>query len=207
MTDDSKQQTTAGQPPLGQKPGAWQLRARFCPLCGGSLAPTEIAGRTRQRCAPCNWVLYANPASAAAAAVIDRELRVLLIRRSLAPHQGSWALPAGYQEMDENPQDAVEREVLEETGARIEVGPLLDVIYIADDPRKPANVIIYLCRFLGGEVRGADDAMEAAFFPLDQLPENIGFDNTRLVLEPLRHRIEAGEWNFEEPWDRSPSGE
>ena len=58
------------------------------------------------------------------------------------------------------------------------------------DQRKPANVIVYLCRPVGGTLRAAGDARDAAWFDLDDLPPNIGFDNARLVLEPLaRQRL------------------
>ena len=199
MRHDSNTPDPSTEPPR-RPAGRWQERARFCPLCAGGLQPGDVAGRERLCCQGCGWVLFANPASAGAAVVVDEARRVLLIRRSIAPHAGAWALPAGYQEIDEDPRQAVVREVLEETGARIEVGPLLEVMHIADDPRKPANVIIYLCRYAGGVLCAADDAVEVRFFPLDGLPANIGFDNRRRVLEPLRLRVEAGEWDFARSW-------
>ena len=59
---------------------------------------------------------YQNPACAAAGAVVDGDGRVLLIRRRIAPFRGDWALPAGYQEIDEDPRETALREVREETG-------------------------------------------------------------------------------------------
>jgi len=107
--------------------------------------------------------------------------QVLLVRRRIQPFRGSWALPAGYQEIDEEPQIAVLREVREETGLEVEVQRLLDVVWVGDDPRKPANVIIYLCHAVGGELQAASDASEVAWFSLKDLPEDMGFGNRELL--------------------------
>ena len=109
------------------------------------------------------------------------EGRVLLVRRRIQPFMGSWALPAGYQEIDEEPQAAVLREVREETGLEVEVQRLLDVVWVGDDPRKPANVIIYLCRAVGGELQAASDVSEVAWFSLKGLPDDMGFGNRELL--------------------------
>jgi len=136
----------------------------------------------RPKCQECGFVYFFNPASAAAGLVLDSTgKKVLLVRRSIQPFKGAWALPAGYQEVDEEPQQAVQREVREETGVDVQVTRLLDVVWVGDDPRKPANVIIYLCVALGGELRAASDASEAAWFSLTALPEDIGFGNRELI--------------------------
>ena len=157
---------------------------RFCPQCGGPLVPAPIEGRERPRCIVCGFVCFHNPASAVAAAILDGS-RVVLIRRRIRPFAGEWALPAGYQEIDEDPRETARREAGEETGLQIEPLRLFDVIWVPDDPRKPANVLVYLCRSLGGELRAGSDAREAAWFDLDRLPSAIGFDNRRRILDRL----------------------
>jgi 8-oxo-dGTP diphosphatase len=137
------------------------------------------------RCIECRVVLYKNPASASAAVVLDDDRRVLLIRRAIEPFVGSWALPAGYQEIDEDPRQTAAREVREETGLEIEAGALIDLVFVPDDPRKPANLAIFLCRVKGGVLCAGDDACEAQWFALDALPEDIGFDNRERILQPL----------------------
>jgi len=170
----------------------WMNRAKYCPVCGEPLEEAPVAGRQRLRCVPCRVVLYANPASAAAGLVLDEARRVLLIRRAIEPFRGAWALPAGYQEIDESPTDTVRREVREETGLEIEPLRLVDLIHIPDDPRKPANLSVYLCRSLGGELRAADDACEVAWFGQGELPLEIGFGNRERILLPLFRRLEEG---------------
>lgn len=146
-----------------------------------------VEGRDRLACPAerCHFVLYENPASAAAAVVRDGDGRVLLIRRRIEPFRGAWALPAGYQEVDERPAETLVREVKEETGIDIVVDRLFDYIFIPDDHRKPANVAVYLCRPTGGALVAGHDAAEAEWFHLDQLPAEIGFDNQRLILSRL----------------------
>ena len=161
------------------------LTAKYCPLCAGILEPAHLEGRERPRCAACGFVYFWNPACGVAAAVLDEAGRVLLIRRRIAPFRGEWALPAGYQEIDEDPRDTVLREVREETGIEIEVGELFDVLWVADDPRRPADVLVYLCRPVGGELAPSDDAEAAEWFHLDELPDQVGFDNRERVLDRL----------------------
>lgn len=160
------------------------LRARFCPLCGDPLQATPIEERLRPRCQGCGFVYFWNPATGVAAVVRDGS-RVLLIRRKLEPHKGQWALPAGYQEIDEDPRDTARREVREETGLAVSVGALFDAVWVPDDPRKPANVLVYLCEPCGGTLQAGSDAAEVAWFELDHLPAEVGFGNREGILERL----------------------
>jgi len=167
----------------------WTRRAKYCPLCASPLERVEVEGKLRPRCSDCGCVLFENPAPAAAGVVLDSARRVLLVRRTLPPFRGQWALPAGYQDIDESPTDAVVREVREETGIEVAVVRLLDLLHVPDDPRKPANIAVFLCRVTGGTLRAGDDAAAAAWFPLDELPEEIGFENRERILGPLAEEL------------------
>jgi phosphoribosylformylglycinamidine cyclo-ligase len=162
------------------------VQARHCALCGGILGPDLVEGRERLRCGTCRFVVYLNPACAAGGLVLDALGRVLLIQRALEPFRGSWALPAGYQEIDEEPARAAEREVREEAGLLVEARQLLELFFVPENPRKPANLAVYLCRPIGGELRPGDDALDARWFALDELPSEIGFESTRTLLTRLR---------------------
>jgi len=132
----------------------WQDEAKHCPLCSAELLQVDFGGRPRLRCGRCTFVLYSNPASAAAGVVFNPRGEVLLVRRAIEPYRGYWALPAGYQEIDEPPSETVAREVLEEAGIAVEVHGLLDLLFVHDDPRRPANVAVFLCRAVGGRPEG-----------------------------------------------------
>jgi ADP-ribose pyrophosphatase YjhB (NUDIX family) len=137
----------------------------------------------RPRCSSCDFVLYRNPASATAGLVLDTQARLLLVRRGIEPFRGAWALPAGYQEEDESPRLATEREVREETGLLVQAELLLDLLFVRGDPRRPANVALYLCRPLAGLLCAGDDVTEVGWFALDALPAHMAYDNNRLIDE------------------------
>ena len=136
-----------------------------------------VEGRERVRCTGCRFVLYENPACAAAGMVVGDDGRVLLVRRAIEPFRGHWALPAGYQEIDEEPAQAAVREVAEESGIEVEVVRLLDLLFVPAHPIKPSNLAVYLCRAVGGSLRGGEDTLEAAWFDPSALPADMGFDN------------------------------
>ncbi len=175
----------------------WHKDANHCPLCGAVLVLAEIGGRERQRCSSCAFVLYLNPAAAALGVVLNASSEVLLVRRKLQPYRGFWALPAGYQEIDETPSQAVVREIREESGVEARVLGLLDVLFVPDDPRKPANVSVFLCQEGGGRLSPGDEESEVGWFSLGALPDPIGFDNYPRILR----RLQAAERYPESPWD------
>ncbi len=175
----------------------WQERAKRCPLCSGELGPLEVGSRLRLCCVACGFVLYQNPASAAAGVVLNRSGEILLVRRALEPYRDHWALPAGYQEIDEEPAFTIVREVREETGVEVEVLGLLDLLFVPDDPRKPANVAVFLCREVGGALSPGADETDVGWFALDALPAPIGFENYPRILG----RLHAPDEYPESPWN------
>jgi 8-oxo-dGTP diphosphatase len=109
-------------------------------------------------------------------AVIVRDDRVLLVRRANEPLKGEWSLPGGAVEVGETLQAAVAREVLEETGLEVEVGPIVEVLdRIRQDPdgrvRYHFVLIDFLCRPTGGVLACASDAEEVAWAALDALAD------------------------------------
>lgn len=162
------------------------FKAHHCAACGTVLVRALVEDRERSRCPACRFVAYENPASAAAGLVLDPGGRVLLVRRAIEPFLGSWALPAGYQEVDESPAEAAAREIREETGVEVEIVSLFDLLFVADDPRRPANLAVFLCRPKALEVRPGPDALEAGWFALEALPAPIAFDNEPRILDRLR---------------------
>ena len=99
-------------------------------------------------------------------AVIVQDGRVVLVRRRFEPLQGQWSLPGGGVEVGETLEVAVAREMLEETGLRVEVGPVIEVFdRITRDPdgrvRYHYVLVDYLCRPVGGELRAGSDVDDA----------------------------------------------
>jgi len=101
------------------------------------------------------------------AVVLDGS-RVVLVKRANEPLKGEWSLPGGAVDVGETLEEAIRREVLEETGLEVEVGPIVDVLdRIRCDPDGRVKfhyvLIDFLCRPTGGELRGASDAEEATW--------------------------------------------
>jgi ADP-ribose pyrophosphatase YjhB (NUDIX family) len=126
-------------------------------------------GRERPVCPACGRIHFRDP-KVAAAVLVERDGRVLLVRRSMEPQQGKWTLPAGFVEADEDPRQAAVRECLEETGLQVGDLKLLDVVYGAEHPRGASIVIVYRATILGGELTAGDDAEAVGFFGPDELP-------------------------------------
>ena len=107
------------------------------------------------------------------AVVLDGD-RVLLIKRGHAPLKGQWSLPGGGVEVGETLEQAIAREVTEETGLTVDVGPMVEVldrISRDDDGRVEHHFVLvdFICRPLGGVLCGASDADAAEWVALSEL--------------------------------------
>ena len=119
--------------------------------------------------------------------VLIRDGKVLLIRRGKPPLYGRWVVPGGTVELGESLEQALVREMREETG--LEVVPL-EVLTVFDRIERDGDrvlyhyvIVDYLCRWLGGETRAASDALEAAWAALDDLPR---YDLPQKALEVVQ---------------------
>jgi len=115
------------------------------------------------------------PVVGVGAVVLDGD-RVLLVKRGHAPLKRQWSLPGGSVETGETLEQAVGREVLEETGIEIEVGPIVEVLdRISRDPEGRVEhhfvLIDFVARPNGGVLRSATDAEDAVWARLSDLPK------------------------------------
>lgn len=111
---------------------------------------------------------------------------VLLVQRRHPPFQGEWALPGGFVDEREPTRTAAGRELREETG--LEAGALsLIGVYDAPhrDPRGWTVSVAYLARFDAAPVvAGGDDAADARWFPVGDLPP-LAFDHAEIIADGL----------------------
>lgn len=124
--------------------------------------------------------VYRNP-SLTVDGIVTKEDEILLIERENSPFKGSYALPGGFVEYNEPVEDAVLREVEEETGLKTEIGKLVGVYSSPDrDPRGHIVSTVFSLEKVGGELKGGSDAASAKFFDLDDLPE-LAFDHAQII--------------------------
>jgi ADP-ribose pyrophosphatase YjhB (NUDIX family) len=132
-------------------------------------------------CSTCGYIHFQDPKVAAAALVI-RDGRVLLVRRVNEPARGKWTLPAGFVDAGEDPAEAAQRECLEETGLTVRVHHLVDVIGGREHPGGADIVIVYQADVVEGDLNPGDDADQAQFFPPENMPP-LAFKATHKALD------------------------
>ncbi len=127
----------------------------------------------------------------AVGAVVWRGEDVLMIRRAKPPREGHWTLPGGAQETGETLEEALIREVREETGVEIEIIGLLTALdsIIHDDEGRVQyhyTLIDYTAEWRSGEPVAGDDEHDAAWMPPARLKELSLWEKTRAVIEQSR---------------------
>ncbi len=125
------------------------------------------------------------PAIAVDGVLIERG-KVLLVRRRNPPFRNDWALPGGFVVRGERTEDAVVREVEEETGLLTGVVRLVGVY--SDPSRDERGHVVsaaYRLEWRGGKLRGGSDARDARWWPLTRLPP-LAFDHAQILREARR---------------------
>ncbi len=119
-------------------------------------------------------------------------LKVLLVKRGGEPYLGWWAFPGGFVKIDESAEEGALRELREETQLSTSYMEQLHTYSSPGrDPRERVITIAYLALVKISEVKGGDDATEAEWFSLDEIP-HLAFDHDvilRDALARLRERI------------------
>ncbi len=120
---------------------------------------------------------------AAVDALIVIESKLVLVKRGHEPYLGLHALPGGFVEVGERTEDAVRREVLEETGLQTKVASLFGVYSSPDrDPRGHTISIVYELEKIGGDLKSGSDAADVQLIPLKDVPE-LAFDHGEIVAD------------------------
>ena len=129
---------------------------------------------------------YPRPAVTADCVVLGRDAqgnrKVLLIRRGHPPYEGCWAFPGGFMDMDETLEQCALRELKEETGLT-PIGDLVELKSFSTvdrDPRGRTITVAFLIETTLTEAKGQDDAAEARWFALDELPP-LAFDHDEIM--------------------------
>jgi len=114
--------------------------------------------------------------------------RIIFIRRKNPPYKGLWAFPGGFVEYGETVEEAVIREVREETGVIIKIQDLLGIYSDPGrDPRGHMITVCFLASKIEGELRADTDAAEVSCFTADEaLRMNLAFDHKKILKDALK---------------------
>jgi 8-oxo-dGTP diphosphatase len=106
--------------------------------------------------------------------------KIVLVKRKNPPYQGKFALPGGFVEIGETTENAVKRELKEETGLSAEIVKLLDVY--SDPDRDPRGHTVSVCYLLigKGEPVADTDAKDIEVFDITKIPE-MAFDHNKII--------------------------
>lgn len=162
----------------------------YCPYCATRLERRERFQRVRPTCPACGFIQFLDPKVAVIGMVTWHD-HVLLIRRGVEPMAGSWALPGGYMDAGEMPESALVRELQEEVGVTVQVQRLLSIYPMAGRGPSSGGIVLAYHAVVDGRDSDdstppalccADDACEAAWLRADQLPDDLAFESTVMLL-------------------------
>lgn len=131
---------------------------------------------------------YPHPAVTVDCVIFYRDkddLKVLLIRRRNEPYKDCWAFPGGFINIDESAEDAVKREIKEETDIELVEIVQLGAYSAPDrDPRERVITIAFISEVKTMKSHAGDDAKEAAWFSVNNLPP-LAFDHSSILTDAL----------------------
>jgi mutator protein MutT len=119
-------------------------------------------------------------------AVVIDGTKVLLVRRGQEPLKGRWSLPGGAVELGETLEQGIVREVLEESGLHVQPMAIVKVFDRITTEESSGRIryhyvlVDFVCKLIGGTIRGASDAEEARWVERKQLNSHGAYS-----LEPL----------------------
>ncbi|MFA6808689.1 MAG: NUDIX domain-containing protein [Eubacteriales bacterium] len=170
----------------------------FCPICATPLESIKIEGKLRKKCPKCHYTHWGEY-SIGVGGVLIKENKGLLVQRALNPGKGKWTIPGGYVDQDEKIEDAVVREIREETGL---ITKPASVIAIKDRPEDITGIkhniyIVFLLQYLKGEIEPDPKEVKAAgFYSPD---ECCNLNIAPLSLHMIEKALEFSDKGYTEP--------
>lgn len=149
---------------------------KFCPRCASPLDMRPNGGRDRPHCSAegCGFVFFGD-FSIGCGGVVIRDGKALLVQRGINPGKGSWQIPGGYVECDEEVSHAVVRECFEEAGVTAEVVDVLGFRHsiggqgAIGGPSTNIYVVFRLRPIDGEPIADGDEVAAAGYFTLEEI--------------------------------------
>ncbi len=122
-------------------------------------------------------------------AFFKNKAKLLLVNRGNEPFKGKWSLPGGFVEIDEGLEEAVARELAEETGlANVTLEQMRTYGNVGRDPRGRQITIVYMGIAMErlNKIKAGDDAAEVRWFDIEKLPKDMAFDHNEVAKFAIR---------------------
>src|SRR3989344_8962704 len=155
---------------------------KYCPHCANDLVLQTIDSEKVKKCNRCSFTFWNNP-KPVVSVLLHKDRRILMIKRAEEPFMSYWVLPGGFIYYGETAQDAIKREVKEETGLDITIRGTIGVYLIDDDPRGMHIDIIFHAT-PGGKITLSSEDSNWKYFMPDKLPKHIAY----------KHRYAINDW-------------
>jgi mutator protein MutT len=154
---------------------------RFCPQCGGPLAPRQLrpGDPARLVCQACAFVFYLDP-KVATGVILPRDGGIVLVQRAISPSYGKWVFPGGYVDRGETPEQAAAREAKEECGLEVKITRLVGLYAY---PGNSVILTVYAGEVMGGTLAIDDESLAVQVFPPRDIPwTDLAFPSTTQAL-------------------------
>lgn len=179
------------------------VQRKYCPNCKSKITRKRIENRNRDYCPSCNTVFYDNPLPVVSAVVPNKKREILLVLRDRDPYAGQWCLPSGFVELNESIEKAIIRELKEETGIKGKVLRLLDTNSRYNEVYGDLIWVTFEVKKSSGTVKPGDDARDAKFYPIFDLPKLPFHANRRAVKRYLKNHQDL--WRMEDSFKKNDS--
>ena len=179
-------------------------KRNYCSVCSAKIENRRIDERLRNYCSKCDIIYYDNPLPVASTVIVNPKREILLVLRKNEPKKGMWGLPSGFAEVNETIEEASLRELKEETGISGIVLRLLDTRSHFNEFYGDLIWVTYEVNWTGGEITLGDDALDAKFFSLFDLPK-LAFTANKLAVEKYMNRYKDL-WKIQDSFNRIERG-
>lgn len=162
---------------------------KYCPKCGSNKFVEN--NFKSNRCEACGFIYYFNPSSSTVAVIINSKKEILVATRKNEPAKGTFDLPGGFVDMYESAEEAVLREVTEESGLKVKSIKYLFSIpntYMYSDFEVQTTDLFFLCEINENDIfTASDDVAELQFISLSDLnPLDFGLQSIRKGIEKIQ---------------------